>query len=125
MARLPRSDLEAVVAFAATAAAATADGDARRRWVIEHIAELIPCDAGSYVATDGGTSIRGSTRWWGACPVVHEHSLEPTSGRIPPAAPGLFELHRRHNPYYHHFRQVGVSNAVRVSDIADVAAYTG
>lgn len=122
MTRLSASDLEAVVAFAA--AAATADADARRTWVIEHVAALIPCDAGAYVATDGRASVRGTTRWWGACPVVREDPLRPTDGRTPPlAAARLVDLHRRQNPYYRHFRQVSGSRPVRVSDIVDVAAF--
>jgi DNA-binding CsgD family transcriptional regulator len=126
MTRLSASDLEAVVAFAATAAIATADADAdaRRTWVIEHVAALIPCDAGAYVATDDGALMRGTTRWWGACPVVREDPLEPTSGRTPPLAGSrLVDLHRRQNPYYRHFRRIGGSNTVRVSDIVDVEAF--
>ena len=120
MTRLSASDLEAVVAFAATTATATADAGARRTWVMEHIAALIPCDAGSYVATDDAASRQGTTRWWGACPVVREDPLEPTSGSTQPvAAARLVELHRRQNPYYRHFRRNGGSGAVRVSDILD------
>jgi DNA-binding CsgD family transcriptional regulator len=126
MTRLSASDLEAVVAFAATAATsiADADADARRTWVIEHVAALIPCDTAAYVATADEASMRGTTRWWGACPVVREDPLEPTNGRTPPlAAASLVDLHRRQNPYYHHFRRMGGSRAVRVSDIVDVETF--
>jgi DNA-binding CsgD family transcriptional regulator len=122
MTRLSTSDLDAVVAFAATAA--TADADARRTWVIEHVAALIPCDAGAYVATADGASMRGTTRWWGACPVVREDPLEPTDVRTPPlGAASLVDLHRRQNPYYRHFRRIGGTGTVRVSDIVDVRAF--
>jgi len=124
MTRLSASDLEAVVAFAATAATATADADARRTWVIEHVAALIPCGAGAYVATDDGASMRGTTRWWGSCPVVREDPLEHASGRTTPIDEArMVDLHRRQNPYYHHFRRTGGSRTGRVSDIVDVETF--
>lgn len=126
MTRLSASDLEAVVAFAGMAATETADAEAdgRRSWVIENVAALIPCDAGAYVATTDGAPLAGTTRWWGACPVVREHPLEPTDGRSPPlGAMKLIDLHRRENPYYRHFSRIGGARAVRVSDIVDAESF--
>jgi DNA-binding CsgD family transcriptional regulator len=124
MIRLSRSDLEAVLGFAATAAVATASDDERRPWVIEQLAELIPSDSGSYVATDRDAPMQGTTRWWAACSVLWEHALHPVTAGTPPSwAPGLGELHARENPFYHHDRPTTGFAAVRISDITDMATF--
>lgn len=111
MARLSRSDLEAVLAFAGEAGVAAAERGRADVWLLERIARLIDTDIAAYDLMDSASRLLFSTEFPGPYQPPDEH---------------VWELLMTQNPFCDFRKRTGEPYfaAVRQSDIVDDDAYS-